>query len=661
MAKETVNIVGERYGKLVVLKETDARTLPSGQKIRRYNCQCDCGTVFEASKATIVKNQCCSLCSALNKRLSVFLKRLSETDSCIEYISGFVNYKQPVTCRCNNCGLIWHNMTPNSLVKESPVSKCPHCGKIEKSKHITLTQDEFERKVATKNPHIIITGNYTKARNPIDFKCTVCNQEQTVCRAEVLSRVEHFCPICNKKYRYNTQSFANKISLVNPNIEIIGKYISNSQRIKCKCSLCGHIWNPIADQISQGFGCPECNITGTSFVEQVVLCAFRKIFGYNAVIHRDKNTIGMELDIYIPSLKLAIEPGGWYWHKQSYDRDVLKHNCCKENDIRCITIYDQVFDKVTHHYPDDFWFYNIDLGKHLDELKAMVYKLIGIATQTECALSDDDWQKIFFDAKEQNIRRHENFMLKLQHKNPKSSQIKIKSIYSRNTDQLECECQICGYGQRGEWSTTGASLLNGHGCPNCSANLPKDDQSFRKELRNINPSVSVSGNYVNRRTPIACICETCGFKWLDEPRVLLKGLGCPVCTLGRRINHTQFIARMQKWRPDIEVIGEYINSKTAVSCKCKKCEYEWSPIPTSLYNKNMCPNCADAQRRKSLINRYKTYGSSNGKKVRNVTTGETFPSIKNAASSKNISIYSLRQCLYKKTEMCGGFVWEFIK
>ena len=236
MAETNESIVNRRYGNLIVLKEVPTRTLPSGQKIRRYLCKCDCGLIFDASKATITKNQCCSNCSARNKRLSVFLKRLSETDPSIEYISGFTDYKHAVVCKCTKCGMLWDNMTPDVLVRKSSYSKCPRCGKSERIEKSTLTQEEFERLVAAKNPKIIVTGKYTKARNPIEFRCTVCNSEQTVVRAEVLTRVENFCPVCNKKYRYNTKSFIEKVSSLNPYVEIIGEYTSNSQRIKCRCN-----------------------------------------------------------------------------------------------------------------------------------------------------------------------------------------------------------------------------------------------------------------------------------------------------------------------------------------------------------------------------------------------------------------------------------------
>ena len=51
--------------------------------------------------------------------------------------------------------------------------------------------------------------------------------------------------------------------------------------------------------------------------------------------------IGMELDIVIPKVKIAIEPGNWYLHKKSLLRDSKKRTLCAEKGIKLITVYDK--------------------------------------------------------------------------------------------------------------------------------------------------------------------------------------------------------------------------------------------------------------------------------------------------------------------------------
>ncbi len=64
--------------------------------------------------------------------------------------------------------------------------------------------------------------------------------------------------------------------------------------------------------------------------------------------------------------------------------------------------------------------------------------------------------------------------------------------------------------------------------------------------------------------------------------------GDPVCNLGRIINHEQFLVRMEKIRPNVKVLGTYVNSKTFIKFKYKVCKYEWEAVPTTLYIKSMC-------------------------------------------------------------------------
>lgn len=47
-------------------------------------------------------------------------------------------------------------------------------------------------------------------------------------------------------------------------------------------------------------------------------------FGEDQVISCDKSAIGMELDVYIPKYKIAIEPGSWYFYKNRVFNDIEK-------------------------------------------------------------------------------------------------------------------------------------------------------------------------------------------------------------------------------------------------------------------------------------------------------------------------------------------------
>ena len=89
--------------------------------------------------------------------------------------------------------------------------------------------------------------------------------------------------------------------------------------------------------------CPEC-LAGrqTSFAEQAVYYYVKKI--YPDAINRYKGifTNAMELDIYIPSQKIAIEYDGEAWHKEEKaDRELKKNKICQEKGIKLIRLLEK--------------------------------------------------------------------------------------------------------------------------------------------------------------------------------------------------------------------------------------------------------------------------------------------------------------------------------
>jgi hypothetical protein len=74
--------------------------------------------------------------------------------------------------------------------------------------------------------------------------------------------------------------------------------------------------------------------TATSFNEQVCYYYIKSIFP--EAINR-YNELGIELDIYIPSLKIAIEYDG-NWHKDRLNKDKEKNQICRENGLELIRI-----------------------------------------------------------------------------------------------------------------------------------------------------------------------------------------------------------------------------------------------------------------------------------------------------------------------------------
>lgn len=109
-----------------------------------------------------------------------------------------------------------------------------------------------------------------------------------------------------------------------------------------KCSACGTEWQTsVYHYIQRIKPCPVCSTIDkgrTSFQEQAVAYYAKKYFP-KAVIG-DKKAIGKELDIYIPSIRAAIEYDGVRYHsdEKRVKNDEEKSEKCKRNGIRLIRI-----------------------------------------------------------------------------------------------------------------------------------------------------------------------------------------------------------------------------------------------------------------------------------------------------------------------------------
>ena len=58
---------------------------------------------------------------------------------------------------------------------------------------------------------------------------------------------------------YTTEFFKKQMLSKNPNIEILGKYLGDKVKIRCKCKICGNEWEDSPTHLKQGRSCSVCN------------------------------------------------------------------------------------------------------------------------------------------------------------------------------------------------------------------------------------------------------------------------------------------------------------------------------------------------------------------------------------------------------------------
>ena len=457
------------------------------------------------------------------------------------------------------------------------------------------THTEFINELKQVNPDIEVLGLYIKNDEKTEVRCKVCGH---IWSARPINLLRHKgCPKCAKKkaadrYRKPQKTIAEEIKAILPDIELLGDYSNRHAKIKAHCLRCDHVWYPYPSNLLKGEGCPHCCHAGTSFVEQVILLVFRHLC-HDMVLSRDTDTIGMELDVLIPSRNFAVEYGGWMWHRSKIKHDIKRIEVCKEHGIQLFVVFDQCKMRI-HEYDEyeNVLLFKEDLslkknrGLLLNLLKSMARKA-GLFFN----LQKTDLERIYDQARDNSkMITNEHFVAELRKKNP---HIRTLEKYKGSNEKINVECTICGY----NWPARASNLLLGVGCPNCAGNTQKTHDAFIAELQSINPNVQVLGYYSNSKTKIPVKCRKCGYQWMGLPSSLIKNYGCAKCARNIKKTHEEFLAEFEKLNSEVEVIGCYDGVDTGIECRCKKCNYIWFPTPYRLLKGSGCPKCAGMARK----------------------------------------------------------------
>lgn len=130
----------------------------------------------------------------------------------------------------------------------------------------------------------------------------------------------------------------------------------SDRKVWWKCKK-GHEWEATINSRVAGNKCPYCDKEHhTSLPEKAIYYYIKKIFP-DAIENVHLSFLGkMELDIYIPSVKLSIEYDGAKWHQRS-ELDKRKDNVCYANGLKVIRImedgcqeYDSQSIKIKSEY-----------------------------------------------------------------------------------------------------------------------------------------------------------------------------------------------------------------------------------------------------------------------------------------------------------------------
>lgn len=242
---------------------------------------------------------------------------------------------------------------------------CPKC-KGEKITQVhSYTFQEFLKLAKEKfgDKYDYSKANYENyQKTPITIVCPIHGEFQTIPRTHITSITG--CPKCgrekaNESESSNTEEFIKRASKVHYNKYDYSKveYIRNSEKVCIICPRHGEFWQTPANHL-QGQGCPKCKLNSQS----KVYGRLKEKFPNLDIIFEATNKVipwigSQRIDIYIPSLNIAIEYNGIQHYQEveffggggylfdTQQRDNIKRQKCSENN--CLLI------ELKYNYTDE--------------------------------------------------------------------------------------------------------------------------------------------------------------------------------------------------------------------------------------------------------------------------------------------------------------------
>ncbi|MBQ7473260.1 MAG: zinc-ribbon domain-containing protein [Oscillospiraceae bacterium] len=379
MSTEARSYIGDTIGQLTIIEELDPHITPNGSKQRIVKCICSCGNVFTSRLTAVLKSQKCRECQGKALRVDVTGQRFGHLivqSMADDYISPSGHRLSQCNCLCDCGKTVVVNMS--SLV----TGKTQSCGCMRNTQGLLkespelLLKYDYEKNLAL---GVDIDSLTARTDKKVWWKCSECGNSWFATVASQNDRKKHGCPYCSGRLAIKGKT---DLGTQYPEIAREWDYDKNGELDPCevssksnlkvwwKCSE-GHEWKAtVANRTHNNSGCPRCNLENTnSFCEQAVYYYIKKAFP--DAINSDRH-LGVELDVFIPSIKTAVEYDGEAWHNSERRKknDIHKNCLCADAGIKLIRIREprlSVIDNCISLMREDS-ISNRSLGKVISEL-----------------------------------------------------------------------------------------------------------------------------------------------------------------------------------------------------------------------------------------------------------------------------------------------------
>ena len=368
---------------------------------------------------------------------------------------------------------------------------------------------------------------------------------------------------------------------------------------------CNHSWKAsVYSRTKMGTNCPICSQERHASVsEKSVLYYVKKYIPFDVLENYRGEHIQLELDIYIPQIKTAIEYDGERWH-QDTNSDIKKDIMCEGNGIRLIRIREKgcpsyISQAIKIELPNNKTTgveegikellellcvsnVNVNIERDLSDILSMMNFMV---KEQSLSVTHPDIAKEWHPTKNGNLRP--------EHTRPNSN----KKVWWLCPKGHEYQTEVYFRTKRG------------NACPICSGHRV---QTGYNDLYSQNPLLAKEWNYKRNigldptqvtfasSKKVWWICEK-GHEWQTSISHRAAGQNCPVCA-GRTI--LKGYNDLETLRPDLMEEWDYdkkveihpsalsLHSGKKVWWICKRCGNSWQATVDKRSNGRGCPKCA---------------------------------------------------------------------
>lgn len=310
----------------------------------------------------------------------------------------------------------------------------------------------------------------------VTWKCPDCGGEYNALISN-RTRMKSGCPYCAGQ---KVLSGYNDLKTKNPLLalewsnknKITPEEVTekSNKKVYWTCKLGHDDYLSSVKQRSNGQGCPVCALSSqTSFPEQAIYYYVKQLFPDTSNRY---NVEGLEIDIFIPCLKIGIEYNGVYYHKNKKEYDENKKKLLKDKNIRLITVSETNIKNTnltSKNKPDTFFIY---WNYNMNTLSVLINSLLNEISTNHSIIVDCEKDRIgiyeqYINSIQDNSFVKNNPELIKEWDYEKNGKIKPEFVSFGSQKKYFWKCPKCNY----SYQAPPRDRIRGSGCPCCSGRV----------------------------------------------------------------------------------------------------------------------------------------------------------------------------------------------